>query len=169
MEFAILRAPFTVGAAPSCLVNIRLDESVRPEHARASVLSDGYRVRGCGNAAVYVNGKRAGAFKSRVARSGDIMRIGCTSLVLECAPDGLARRSRGIMVESDAVWALRQTIGGLYRVVKWIVLLPVRLCRGLLGRLLTTGILILLLYFALPPLRGWLNSLYAWLRWKLSR
>jgi hypothetical protein len=41
-------------------------------------------------------------------RSGDVLRVGYTELTLDCAPDGPASRSRGVVTESDAAWILRR-------------------------------------------------------------
>lgn len=109
-EFFVSRAPILVGTDPTCGVNIRLDANVQPVQAQLTPVGEGYRVRSNSNAPVYVNGKRAGGVRSRVLRPGDKLRVGHTLLALQCAPDGLASRSRGLVLESDLAWALRKGV-----------------------------------------------------------
>jgi hypothetical protein len=105
--FAIAHRSFAIGADGDCAVAIRLDRLVREVHARAEVVSEGYRFRSAAGARVFVNGRPVGTFRSRVARHGDIVRAGGTELVLSCAPEGLAGRSRGLRRQSDWMWAVR--------------------------------------------------------------
>tara|TARA_R110001592_G_scaffold138144_2_gene356734 strand:- start:615 stop:1202 length:588 start_codon:yes stop_codon:yes gene_type:complete len=109
-EFPISRAPVIVGMDLGCDVNIRLDEAIELFHARLTVVSDGYRVRKIRGGRLSVNGKRAGVLRSRILREGEILEVGNTEFYLRCAPDGLARRSRGIPSESDAFWMLQTGI-----------------------------------------------------------
>lgn len=118
-EFPINRAPVIAGRDPGCAVNVRLDESVQPFHARLTAVSDGYRVRRIGPGTLRVNGRKAGVIRSRILRDGGILCMGRTELYLCCAPDGLARRSRGLPTESDFAWCLR--VGGrkIGRALRW--------------------------------------------------
>lgn len=118
VEFNIVRTPFTLGTDFSCAVNLRLDNSVHEEQARATVVPDGYRLRSIRGLPIHVNGKRAGELRSRIVRAGDVVQLGHTLLVLDCAPDGLASRSRGIDCENDLVWTLRHLLGGLWKIFK---------------------------------------------------
>jgi hypothetical protein len=152
-EYPITRAPFRIGQDPNCAVNLRLDTNVRPYHAQGSVVSEGYRIRRLDAAPVFVNGKRVGAVRSRIVRSGGTVQVGNTLLILECAPDGLASRSRGIMAESDLAWALRHGVLRVRRFLRaaW------KTARFVLGRLLTSWLaiaaLLLLCYVFWPWFR----------------
>lgn len=114
-EFPINRAPVIVGRDPGCAVNVRLDETVQPLHARLTAVGDGYRVRKVRSGYLSVNGKPAGMIRSRILREGGILQVGNTELSLCCAPDGLARRSRGLPTENDFVWFVRIVGGKLGR------------------------------------------------------
>lgn len=114
-EFAIAQREVIIGNDSVCAVNVRLDSSVQNSHARATATSDGYRIRSIAGHAVYVNGKRASVVRSRVARNGDILRVGNTDLVLECSVDGIASRSRGMKLEHDITWAVRRAGYWAYR------------------------------------------------------
>jgi hypothetical protein len=103
-EFPISRAPVIVGMDTGCDVNVRLDETIEDAHARLTAVSDGYRVRKINGGRLGVNGKRVGVFRSRILREGGILEVGNTEFYLRCAPDGLAKRSRGLPAESDVVW-----------------------------------------------------------------
>ena len=116
-EFLVRRSPLTIGTDASCLVNIRLDKTLHAEHARATVVSDGYRIRSKGGK-VLVNGRRAGLVRSRILRPGDTLKLGHTMLLLDCSPDGLASRSKGIDVENDVMWAIRRTVEMGWRAVR---------------------------------------------------
>lgn len=123
-EFSLLRAPLAVGQDPSCVVQIRLDRLVQPIHAQVSTVPDGYRVRCSTGSPAFVNGRRVGRAKSRVIRNGDVLKIGHTELILDCAPDGLASRSRGIATDGDAVWLAKNAVtgvaGGILGAVHWL-------------------------------------------------
>jgi hypothetical protein len=108
-EFPIARTPNYIGSDPHCAVNLRLDSDIEPYHARVTVVSDGYRIRGIGGAPVFADGKRVGSLFSYILRDGEFVQAGNTLLALECAPDGLASRSRGMASESDIGWMLRQS------------------------------------------------------------
>ena len=154
-EFPITRAPFFVGQDPSCAVNIRLDTGVRPHHARVTVVSDGYRVRSAEGAPVFVDGKRAGTIRSRIARSGGNIQVGHTLLALECAPDGLAGRSQGIVTESDFAWALHQGTRRLFDFASRLFGFVFRLLGHLLAHWkLATLVTLVALYLFFPPFRN---------------
>lgn len=109
-SFALAHRSFAIGASEDCAVMIRLDRLVREVHARAEVVSEGYRLRSARGATLFVNGRPVGTIRSRVARHGDIVRAGGTELVVNCTADGLAQRSRGIRRRSDLFWAGRAAI-----------------------------------------------------------
>ncbi len=144
-EFAITRPTFNIGVDASCVAAIRMDRRIGRFNARATAVSDGYRIRRIEGAAVSVNGKRAGKIFSRVMRSGDILRVGQTELILHCNPGGLASRSRGLPMESDFVWGLRLCAGHLL---------------GLLGAL--GGLTALLQSRLLWAIAGMAALMYAW-------
>ena len=157
-EFVITRAPFDLGSDMGCVVNARLDEEMKLYHARASVVSKGYCVRSLAGAPVWVNGKRAGRIRSRVARHHDIVRLGRTEFMVLLADGGLASRSYGLPAESDASYALR-ILGRFF-------LGTLRFGTGLLsnGKIRTLVILAVLLAIASavsPVVRYWVH--YAWL------
>lgn len=110
MSFSITSTPVFVGRDPSCLVNLQFDVTIQPEHARLAVGSGGYRVRRLTGAAVTVNGARAGRILSRTLKNGQVLRVGYTELVLNCAPDGHAATNAAPFTESDAVWAIRAAL-----------------------------------------------------------
>ena len=105
--FPIHRTPFNIGTSGDCAVFLNFDQNVMRVHALATVVSGGYRVRSISGAPVFINEKRSGMVWARIARSGDILRLGDTSLCLVCAPDGLASRSIGIPTESNVAWLIR--------------------------------------------------------------
>ncbi len=107
-EFPIARTPAYIGHEPQCAINLRLDSAIEPCHARITAVSDGYRIRSIGGAPVFVGGKRVGTLISQIVRDGEFIQAGNTLLALECSPDGLASRSRGMASESDMAWFVRQ-------------------------------------------------------------
>jgi len=115
VAFPIIRSPFNIGASADCAVYLNFDKKIFPEHARVNVVSNGYRVRSISGNPLYINEKRSGLVWARIARSGDIVRIGETSLCVVCAPDGLAKRSIGMPTESNLVWLVRSLIGKLIK------------------------------------------------------
>jgi len=166
-EFPVIRAPFHIGSEPSCRVSIRLDSAVRPLHALATVVSDGYRLRRLDRTPLFVDGKRAGMLRSRIVRSGGTVQVGQTLLVVACAPDGLARRSRGIVTESDLAWFAKHLIGKLVAAVRGLL----RWVLGLFGRLITSwlaiGSMLFLLYVFWSPLRWRVNHFFSWLYYRV--
>lgn len=119
-EFPISRAPVIIGSDRSCEVNVRLDEAVQRYHARLTAVGDGYRVRKIHGGILAVNGKAAGVIRSRVLREGSILTVGSTELYLRCAPDGLARRSRGLPVENDIAWTVRVLARKIWSAIWWV-------------------------------------------------
>ncbi|MBN2309989.1 MAG: hypothetical protein JXR94_13525 [Candidatus Hydrogenedentes bacterium] len=168
LQFALTRAPAHVGSQPGCAVHLTLDAGVCPRHALLTVVSDGYRVRRIDAAPVYVDGKRVGMLRSRVLHPGGLLQVGHTLLCLECAADGLAGRSRGIVSESDFGWALqtglRKGVALVRGVVRFLVRLP---GRAISGWTVVLCVLILIVLIS-PSLRArvWcmLSSLYSALR-----
>ncbi len=115
VAFPIMRTPITIGAATNCDIFLHFDKKILPKHARVTVVSGGYRIRSIAGALVYINGKRSGMVRARIARSGDIVQVGATSLCLLCAADGLAKRSLGMPSESNVGWLLRSLVHRLVR------------------------------------------------------
>ena len=153
-EFPIVRAPFYIGQDPGCAVRIRLDTAVRPFHAAVSVVSEGYRVRKTNSGPVFVNGNRTGALRSRIVRSGGTVQVGNTLLAFESAPGGLASRSRGIVTESDFVWAVRRAVLFLVSLLSTFVTGLTWIVRRLLGSWLAILSVLVLLYLFWP----WFHS-----------
>jgi hypothetical protein len=167
-EFAIARTPVYVGRDPACVANVRLDASVGDIHSLLTVVSEGYRVRRMDSGATYVNGKRVGRVRSRILRSGDVLQVGDTLLTLECSPDGLASRSRGLVHESDFAWVLRYVGGGalrfLGRLAGWVAAPFVGLFRfvwGTLGRFVSSPLgivaILILVYIFVPAVHDPVN------------
>jgi len=157
-EFPIVRAPFHIGHDASCAVNIRLDDAVRDFHVLVSSVSDGYRIRRNDDWAVYVNGKRAGMFRSRIVRSGGQIKVGNTLLCIECAPDGLASRSHGIVTQNDLGWAVSQGACGLFFLGKGMARLMTRVFGRLIGSWVGIGALFIFLYATWPAFRYYIQS-----------
>lgn len=159
-EFPIVRAPFYIGESSVCAVQIRLDNHACARHALVTVVGDGYRVRRVDRQPVYVNGKPAGLFRSRIVRHGGTVQVGHTLLCVECSTDGLASRSRGIVSESDLGWAAQQGVKWLWESLRS----GVNLLLTLLGRIVTSWLavlsILLLLYIFWPWFRFNLQVLY---------
>ena len=168
-EFPLTRSPFQVGMDQSCAVNIKLDASVEPVHARISAVSNGYRIRAIAGK-TWVNGKRVGTVRSQLLRKGDLLRVGQTTMCLECASGGLASRSQGIRTESDYVWALRQGASGLWALLRGSAATVGRISDGrgagsvLVRRLVRWIIMLVIFYIAyrvvyqmFPPVRNILD------------
>lgn len=158
-EFPVVRTPFYIGQDPSCAAHIRLDNTVQPFHALVTGVSEGYRVRSLNAAPVFVGGKRAGMLRSRTIRSSGYIQVGHTILAVECAPDGLANRSRGIVSESDFGWALRQgaraLLTGAFRLARALI----EVCTRLLTSWLTILAILILLYLLWPGFRFYVNGI----------
>jgi hypothetical protein len=153
-EFPIVRAPFDVGRDPCCTACITLDIAVQSRHARVWAVSEGYRVRRVTGSAVLVDGRRVGRFRSRILRPGGTVKVGHTLLALQCAQDGLASRSRGLVTQSDLVcflrWALRRGFGSLHRLPG----VAMRLLRWAAGHKILVVLALVALYVLYPPFRG---------------
>lgn len=160
-EFPVTRAPFDIGGDPGCAVNAQMDEEVRMFHARVAVVSKGYCIRSLKGAPVWVNGKRVGRFRSRVARARDVVRVGRTEFMVHLAEGGLASRSYGLPMESDFRYALRS----LGRALAFLL--------GFFGRILThrrirflvvIAVLVGIACIVSPPFRAWFTywMSYAW-------
>jgi hypothetical protein len=166
-EFPIVRVPFYIGEDPQCIVQIRLDTGACPRHALVTVVPDGYRIRRLDRMPVYVNGKSAGMFRSRIARDGGLVQIGHTLLCIECSPDGLASRSHGIVSESDFGWAMQRVARWAWRSASGAV----NFVLSLLGRILTSWLAVLsavfLLYLFWPTFRFWLQGIFYWAYYNL--
>lgn len=168
-EFPLVRAPFYVGQDPRCAVHISLDTSVLDQHALATVCSQGYRIRRIGRSPVYVDGKQAGVFRSRVVQNGGHLQVGQTLLALECAQDGLATKGKGCVTQSDFGYAvgrfarvIRRAIGDVWSFAMW-----------LLGRIVTSWWLalgaVVVLYFTWPPFNRFAGNLLRWVQMTLTR
>ncbi len=157
-RFPVTRTPLDVGADPRCAIHLRLDKGIKKEHARVTVVSDGYRVRSTGNGTVRVNGKRVGRMRSRIVRTGGVLQVGSTLLSMQCADDGLASRSRGMVSEGDLAWALRHLFGGLQRGGMSALRMLLGLPRAMRQHwMLTAGIVGAVVFFR-PGLREWVFS-----------
>lgn len=173
-DFPITRAPFSIGANHDAGVRVVLDNGVKTTHAHVWAAPNGYRIRRADNAPVYVNGKRAGLVRSRIAGDGSVVQIGSTMICVACSPDGLASRSGGMVLESDLAWgarALFRNLLGLLKSTLHLLILPFRRARGLIvpGIL---AVIVLALLFA-PAARefifGWVRYGFGWIRVLLSR
>ena len=157
-QFPVTRTPVDIGTDPSCGIALRLDAKVKPHHARIAAISDGYRVRSLGAGSVRVNGKSAGATKSRVIRSGEILQVGNTQFCLQCASDGLAGRSRGLVTESDLAWVFWQLLKKFALVlrvtIRTVQSLPKKLMKHWFSVFLVVGIAC----FLKPDFPVWLFS-----------
>jgi hypothetical protein len=166
-EHTIVRAPCHAGSDETCNVLLRLDKSVARHHALITVVSQGYRVRRLGSASVRVDGKRAGMLRSRIVRNGGTISIGHTHLALDCAPDGLAHRSQGIVAESDFGWVAQQAgryaVHGIRRAIRFAI--------SLFGRIVSSWLAIFavlfLIYTLVPPVRYFVNDIFAWIGYQL--
>ncbi|MBX7257415.1 MAG: FHA domain-containing protein [Candidatus Hydrogenedentes bacterium] len=150
-EFPIVRAPFYIGESTTCAVQIRLDSQACARHALVTVVSDGYRVRRMDRQPVYVNGKPAGLFRSRIVRNGGTVQIGHTLLCVECSSDGLASRSHGIVSEGDVGWAIQQGAKWLWSSLKS----GFNLLLTLLGRIVTSWLAVLSILFLMYVFWPW--------------
>lgn len=161
-EFSLTHRGFAIGAEGNCAVNIRLDQLVREVHARAEVISEGYRFRSANGARLFVNGRPVGAIRSRVAKHGDVLRVGGTDLVLTCGAEGLAGRSRGLRRQSDWLWAARQSIGFITGASSTLGRF-IGNVTGFAHRhwLVAAAVAFLIAYATIPAVREWGNSAFA--------
>lgn len=166
-EFPLLRTPAHVGSDPGCQIVVRLDDDVAPRHALITAVPDGYRVRRLDTKPVLVDGKRAGALRSRVVRAGGTIRVGHTLLAVDCAPDGLARRSRGIMSENDLVWVIREGAARSVELVQRGIHHLFSLFGRLLGSWLALSGLFLLAFVFVRPFRYWVLNAGYWIYYRI--
>ncbi|PCJ56053.1 MAG: hypothetical protein COA73_12955 [Candidatus Hydrogenedentota bacterium] len=156
-EFALTGRLVHMGRDAACAVNLALDNAILGVHAELSPAAGGYRVRSLCGKPVYIDGKRAGKVKSRIAKSGSLMRIGHTELILECAADGPASRSLGITLENDFIWALRNiarsTVTGIATITRALTRRPLNTIRR--HPVLTATIAIALAVRFIPFVRGY--------------
>jgi hypothetical protein len=167
-EFPIVRTPFLIGNDSGCTVNIRLDKGVEAFHAHVSVVSDGYRVRRADHRPVLVNGKLVGALRSRIVRNGGMVQVGQTLIAVDCSPDGLARRSRGIVSESDFGWAIRTAATKLIGTAQSVAAFLYRTARRILTSWLAVASILALCYLFWPAFRAWVNWVVLWLYYRAA-
>ncbi len=165
-EFPIVRAPFHVGSDIGCAVQVRLDRDVEEYHALVTVVSDGYRVRKINRQAVYINGRRVGTLKSRIVRNGGVLQIGHTLIAVDCSPDGLARRSRGIVSESDFGWAAQAGATHAWKLVRRLTGFALELVVRFLTSWVAVVSLLILLFLFWPAFHNWVMN---WLRYLFHR
>jgi len=161
-EHTIVRAPFHVGSDESCNILLRLDKSVVRHHALITVVSQGYRIRRLGAAPVRVDGKRAGMLRSRIVRNGGTINIGHTQLALDCAPDGLAHRSQGIVAESDFGWVAQQSGRYAFRGLRHSTSFAISLFGRIVSSWLAIFAILFVIYFFVPPVRYFVNDAFSW-------
>lgn len=166
-EFPIVRAPLTLGSDPACAIHLRLDAQVRKQHARLTAVSDGYRIRCHGPAPTWVGNKRVGALRSRVVRAGAALRVGNTLLCLECAPEGLASRSRGIVAESDLGWAVRQGLKSSVQASGQVASFISRTLRRLFGSWFAIGAMVFAAMVFWPQFRYTVRNILYHLYYRL--
>lgn len=155
--FPVVRAPFNIGGDMSCAVNVRLDPAVKAMHALVTVVPEGYRVRRIDTAPVLVDGRKAGVMLSRVVRAGGVVQVGQTQLCLQCAPDGLASRSHGIVTENDFTWVLRKVGERLLGLGMDFFGFARRVFGRLLGNWVAMAMVLGAVYILSPWVRGWVN------------
>ncbi len=172
ISFPITRTPVTIGANADCAIFLNYDRSILPVHARVTVVSGGYRIRAAAGASVYINGRRSGVVWSRIARSGDIVRVGETHLCLVCAPDGLAGRSIGMPTESNFVWLFHAVAQQLQKVAAILFRLFFRTLSRVNRTLLTLmTIAIIVGYFRPGLVQSVINTARYWARhvwWRVT-
>lgn len=115
-EFPIGSPSVHIGRDHGCTVNVQLDQSVQPLHAVATAVGNGYTIRASTPQPIFVDGKKVTRLRSRVLHPGQIMRVGYTDLILECSPDGMSGRSKGIALQTDFVWAIKSFFQSLAHV-----------------------------------------------------
>jgi hypothetical protein len=133
-----------------------------------SVVSDGYRIRKARNKPIYVDGRPAGALKSRIVRDGGMVQIGQTLLILDCSPDGLARRTHGIATDSDIVWALSEGATQVLSFVRRATSLVFRIVRRIVTSWTAMLAIAFLLYVFWRPFHLWTNYWFWWIVYKFK-
>ena len=157
-EFPIVRAPFHIGHDSGCAVTLRLDKGIEDFHALVSVVSDGYRIRKARDKTIYVDGYAAGSLRSRIVRDGGMVQIGQTLLILDCSPDGLARRAHGISTDSDIVWVAREAFTYIAKFLKRAGGTIFGIVRRIVTSWIALAAIAFLFYLFFRPFRVWLNS-----------
>jgi len=161
-ECPIGRSPFDIGSDPGCAVAIRLDDSVKRFHARATTVAGGYRIRSIADGPVWVNNKRVGRIQSRIAREKDIVTVGRTEIMVRTSEGGLASRSRGLPTESDAAWTLREATKLISRVSRVVLRIAKR---GVFSKFFLLFLLIGIVYVAVPPSRGYIDGAFYFVKY----
>ncbi len=167
-EFPVVRVPFHIGHDSGCTVTLRLDRGIEDFHALVSVVSDGYRIRKARDKAIFVDGRPAGTLKSRIVRDGGMVQVGQTLLILDCSPDGLARRTRGIASDSDIVWAIHEGATHLWSFLKNAASTLFRIVRRIVTSWTAMLALGVLLYIACRPFRMGLQYAFWWVWYRIS-
>ncbi|MCC6795672.1 MAG: hypothetical protein IT366_11195 [Candidatus Hydrogenedentes bacterium] len=161
-EFPIVRAPFHIGHDGGCAVTLRLDKGIEDFHALVSVVSDGYRIRKARDKAIYVDGYPAGTLRSRIVRDGGMVQIGQTLLILDCSPDGLARRAHGISTDSDIVWAASEGFAHIAKLVKGTARFVFNIVRRIVTSWTAMVAIAFLLYVFYVPFRWRVQWVLQW-------
>ena len=159
-EFAISQRQFLIGHDSACAVNPRLDVAIEDVHGRCAAVADGYSLRNSGRSPIDVNGKAAGMIRSQIARAGDVIRIGHTELILECSADGIASRSRGIALESDAAWALRHATTFGVDATRWTGDKIMRTMSGMMRNKFSLFMVAGALYLFVPEFRNFATNVW---------
>jgi len=167
-EFPIVRAPFHIGHDSGCTVTLRLDKGIEDLHALVTVVADGYRIRKVRDRPIFVDGRPAGTMKSRVVRNGGMIQIGQTLLMVDCSPDGLARRSRGIVSESDLGWAIAGGAKRAWRFVSNLVSTGIHLARRIVTSWTAMAAIFIVLYIVWRPFRLWLQYAFWWVWYRIT-
>jgi hypothetical protein len=158
-EHTVVRAPFHIGRDETCTVLIRLDKAVAPHQALVTAVSEGYRIRNLGPNRVSVDGKPASMFRSRILRNNGVLTVGHTQLALDCAPDGLAHRSQGIVGESDFGWAVQEALRAIGRGLQQTAGIAVSLLKRVLSNKLGIFAILFAVYFFVSPVRYFVDGL----------
>lgn len=161
-EFTVSRSPVEVGSDARQHLVIRLDNDVALKHGLFVAEAGGYRVRSTGSGPVYVDGKRAGVVRSRHAKDGSTVQLGHTMMVLECAPDGLASRSRGVGSAGDFFWAGRLIVTEGWRGLTALWRVVWDLLRSFYSSWFVIGIIVAVLYFTVPAVKQWVDFIIRW-------
>jgi len=166
-EYPVVRAPFYIGSDSTCPVQIRLDLDVEDHHALITVVSDGYRVRKTSRKPVFVDDKYTGGLRSRIVRNGGTIQVGNTLIAVDCSPDGLARRSRGIVYESDFGWAMQAGARNAWRLIARFVVFLLDLVRRIATSWLAIFAIIFLLLVFWPSFRTWAWAWFWYGFWRI--
>lgn len=162
MTHSIVESRFTVGRSRDCTAVVRLDDGVAEQAAEGVRSGDEYLVRALGSSRIQINGRRVGSVRTRVLRDGDVIRVGSTELVLQCAHSGEGApgqaRAHGAGLSAQlgfrirgAAQTLLRTLGGFSRGVGFVFkrLFRIRNAR----MLLFVFVALAALYALVPPAR----------------